>query len=183
MLDNQDKTARRLSYRDHEAIRYFRYCGLTVSQIAQRLRVGTDAVNYRLRRYGLDAPVNEVEAVTLEMRAVFRETNRRLEEPDLSASDYVRLSTTQTKQALALLDVMSRGVILEDEEMSEASQTAKQRILALTDEEALHELRRVAGLEGKSAGFDETRRARASGSSEDEPVFTECDGGAAPSAE
>lgn len=151
MLDNQDKPDRKLNRGDHDMIRYLRSVGLTVPQIAKRLRVTEDAVIYRLRRYGLDEPVGELDAVRLQMQAAFRETNRRLEADSLSTADHARLCATQIRQALALVQVISRETILEDPVMSKESEAEKQRILALSDEEAMDELRRVAGLEHKKA--------------------------------
>ena len=155
MVDNCITTERRLAARDHDEIRYLLYCGLSVEEVADRLGATYEATRYRVRQYGLNGPVTNLDAVRLELSSAFRDTNRRLEASDLTATDHARLCATQIKQAMALLRTLPTENFLEDEEMSRKSEAARQRLLAMSDEDALNELRRVAGLENKSAEPDE----------------------------
>lgn len=151
MVENQNKIEQKLSARDHDEIRFLLYCGLSVRKIAMRLGATYEATVYRVRTYRLSRPVGALEAVKLEMLTAFRETNRRLAKTDLSDAEHARLCAVQVKQALALARFMPPQENLEEENMSLKSDAARQRILAMSDEEAFDELRSVAGLENKSA--------------------------------
>lgn len=176
MLENQDRTTRRLTQRDHDEIRYWRYCGLTIAEIAAKFDIGYNATRYRIAQYKLDAPVSAAEAVRLELAAAFRETNQRLAAPDITAADHARLCATQVRQADALIRAERTDPNTEDETMSRKSEAAQQRILAMSDEDALDELRRMAGLEHKSTGSCDTADARTGEPSVDESVSDTGDG-------
>ena len=170
MVNIQVKTRCQLTERDHATIRYLRYCGLNQTSIGERFGVSRYVVAYCVHKYNLDAPIGELEAVKLEMLAAFRETNRRLCVAGISDSDHARLCGVQTKQALALARLLKLGVEEEDKEMGRKSDEERQRILSMTDEEAMNELRRVAGLEQKFAGSDAPSDTSENQSSADEPI-------------
>jgi len=178
MVDKCGKTGRTLTARDHDEIRYLLYRGHSVQATADQLGATYDATRYRIMKYGLRAHITSFEAVQLEIMAAFRDTNRRLEASDLPAVDHARLCATQLKQGLALMRTLSTEGFSEDEDMSRKSEAARQRLLAMSDEDAFNELRRVAGLENKSAKPD---RTIAEGSGEpliDAPVSDTSDAGA-----
>jgi len=177
MVENCSETERKLSARDHDEIRYLIYCGLTIAETAQKLDVNVNAVGYRVQTYGLNAPVIGVEVVQLELMAALRETNRRLVAPDVNAIDYARLCATQVKQILALARLLPNAEQTEEGTMIRKSEAAKQRFLALSDEDALNELRRVAGLENKSLGCDGHLSEGSGEPSDDESVYSEGDAG------
>jgi len=149
MVDNQEQTGRGLCERDHDEIRYRRYCGQTIAQIAAVMGVSYDAVRRRIRQYELDGAVSETEALAMELRASFRDTGLRLQAPDLSAVDHGRLCATQVKLAVALLRLSPEQVDKEDD-MSRKSDMERKRILEMTEEDLRNDIRRLVGLETKA---------------------------------
>ena len=175
MVDKQVQTRGQLTKRDYASIRYLRYCGLSQECIGERYSVSRQAVSRCIETYNLDAPVGELEAVKLEMLATFSETNRRLKLADVSHADHTRLCGIQTKQALALARLLKFGFEKEDKVMGRKSDEERQRILSMTDEEAMNELRRVAGLEHKFTGVGATKDTSGNKSCVDEPFSAQGD--------
>lgn len=170
MVDNQVQTKAKLTQRDHCVIRYLRFCGYTQANIARKLNIGPYALAACIRQNRLDAPVGELEAVRLEMQAAYRETNRRLSQDDISDAEHIRLCGAQVKQGLAIARILPSDGHMEDETMSRKSEAARQRILSMSDEEAMDELRRMAGLENKSTESGNISPARRSEPDIAEPV-------------
>ena len=149
MVDNQEQKRRVLCQRDHDEIRYRRYCGQTMVQIGVVMGVTYDAVRHRIRQYGLDGAVSEAEALAMELRASLRDTGLRLQAPDLSVVDHGRLCATQVRLAAALLRLTPQQADMEDD-MSRKSDMERKRILEMTEEELRNDIRRLVGLETKA---------------------------------
>lgn len=149
MVDNQEQTGRLLCERDHDEIRYRRYCGQTMVQIGKEMGVSYDAVRHRIRQYGLDGAVSEADGLAMELRASLRDTGARLQAPDLSIVDHGRLCVTQMKLAAALLRLSPQQADMEDD-MSRKSDMERKQILEMTEEELRNDIRRLVGLETKA---------------------------------
>lgn len=172
MVDIQDKPRQTLSVRDHEVIRYLRFCGLSMSAIAARLGVSRYAVGQRIHDYGLDAPIGGQEAVSLELQATFYETNRRLSAPDLPDTDYARLCALQIKQGLALLRAMPDQTHPEETDMNTTTELAKKALADMSDEDLRNDIRGLAGLETKALDGCEDQGAEPEtvGTCEEDPL-------------
>ena len=178
MVENQEQTRRPLGERDHDEIRYLRFCGLTVAQVAAHMGVGYDAVRYRIRHYALDAPISKEDAVTIELRVSMRKTSGWLQAEDLTIGDHGRLCATQVKLASVLMRAAPRNLKLEEDNMTTKSVAARARLEAMDKEELRNEVRRLAGMEHKALAGDIDRDGERGGTQTPgaEPVLDECDG-------
>lgn len=150
MVENNKTRKRRLSEAQHGEIRRLRLNGLTMPAIARQLGVTLGAVRYRIHRYGLNAPGEEVELVRLELLTAFRETNRRLGLPDLTGAEHASLCALQVRQATALLKASGENQDLKEETMGHDYRAERERLDNMKTEELRNEIRRLAGLELKA---------------------------------
>ena len=75
------------------------FLGWSMGAISDRTGFDRATISQHVKAHGLDAEVGQVEAVKLAVQAAFRDTNKRLADEALDASDHAKLCATQIRQA------------------------------------------------------------------------------------
>lgn len=138
--------------RDIEDIRYLRFCGLSLRKIAERYGAAPSTIGDFVQRHNLDADLQLIEAVQLELRATYQRTCEALASVEMGSERHERLVALQMKQAAQLMRTSKKTTKSEEAEMSRKSEEALRRLNAMSDEELDNEIRRLAGLESKTSG-------------------------------
>lgn len=182
MVEKTVKRMRRLTAAYHDEIRHMVFLGWSMGAVSDRTGFDRATISHHVKAHHLDAPIGQIEAVKLAVLAAFRDTNKRLADENLDASEHAKLCMTQMRQAELLQRFGEEVGQKKGADMSTEQDNAGSRYRAMSREELQDELKRLVDLETKSedAGNAGQSDHGATGSHAGEQVSRQSEHGPAP---